>query len=168
MRLVTVLFLLVISGCGYHTPAASDSWVAGEARTVYVQLFDNRSSEPYLENYITDALIAQLSRSRLISLTEKPDNADVRLVGFVDDFTDRARSYGSTDRITEYTATMSVNVRLLSKDSSEIIWQEKLKRSEDYQATVNKNLQLEGQRLAAIRVSQRLAEDIYASMLNNF
>jgi len=43
-----------------------------------------------------------------------------------------------------------------------------LSRSEDYLATINKNLQLEGQRLAAIRVSQRLAEDLHASMLNNF
>ena len=168
MRIISVLLLLLLSGCGYHTPGASDTWVGGEARILYVQLFDNRSIEPYLENYITDALIAELSRSRLIELTESPDKADVRLVGNVKDFTESATSYGKSDQITEYSATMAIAVRLLDKNSSDIIWQKSLSRSEDYLATINKNLQLEGQRLAAIRVSQRLAEDIYASMLNSF
>jgi outer membrane lipopolysaccharide assembly protein LptE/RlpB len=168
MRIISVLLLLLLSGCGYHTPGASDTWVGGEARTLYVQLFDNQTIEPYLENYITDALIAELAVSRLFELTENPDKADVRLVGNVNDFTESATSYGKTDQITEYSATMAIAVRLLDKNSSDIIWQKSLTRSEDYLATINKNLQLEGQRLAAIRVSQRLAEDIYASMLNSF
>ena len=168
MRIISVLLLLLLSGCGYHTPGASDTWVGGEARTLYVQLFDNQTIEPYLENYITDALIAELAVSRLFELTENPGKADVRLVGNVKDFTESATSYGKSDQITEYSATMAIAVRLLDKNSSDIIWQKNLTRSEDYLATINKNLQLEGQRLAAIRVSQRLAEDIYASMLNSF
>ena len=168
MRIISVLLLLLLSGCGYHTPGASDTWVGGEARTLYVQLFDNQTIEPYLENYITDALIAELAVSRLFELTENPDKADVSLAGNVKTFTDSAVSYGNSDQITEYSATMAVAVRLLDKNNSDIIWQKSLTRSEDYLATINKNLQLEGQRLAAIRVSQRLAEDIYASMLNSF
>ena len=168
MRIISVLLLLLLSGCGYHTPGASDTWVGGEARTLYVQLFDNQTIEPYLENYITDALIAELAVSRLFELTENPDKADVRLAGNVKTFTDSAVSYGNSDQITEYSATMAVAVRLLDKNNSDIIWQRSLTRSEDYLATINKNLQLEGQRRAAIRVSQRLAEDIYASMLNSF
>jgi len=168
MRLIALFFILVITGCGYHTPGASDTWVGGEARTLYVQLFDNQTVEPYLENYVTDALIAELSLSRFFELTENPGTADVRLVGEVKTFTDSARSYGNSDQITEYSATMAITVRLLHKNSSDIVWQTNLTRSEDYLATINKNLQLEGQRLAAIRVSQRLAEDIHAYMLNSF
>lgn len=168
MRLALILTFFLLSGCGYHTPGASDSWVGGDARVLYVNLFDNYTVEPYLENFITDAMVAELSRSRLLELTENPDLADVRLVGEVRDFTSSARAYGTSDQITEYRATMKVAVRLLSKNSSEIVWQKNLQRSEDYLATVNKNLQLEGQRLAARQVSQRLAEDIYAGLLNDF
>ena len=168
MRIVTALFMLLLAGCGYHTPGSSGEWVGGEARTVYVQLFDNLTSEPYLENYITDALVAEMSRSRVTVLTENKELADVWLSGAVEDFQSNALAYGSSDRITDYRATMKVSVRLLRKNSSEVLWQKKMQRSEDYLAFINKNLQLEGEKLAAQRVSKRLAEDIQASMLDNF
>jgi regulator of replication initiation timing len=63
---------------------------------------------------------------------------------------------------------MTVAVRLLRNNSSEIIWQQNMQRTQDYLAEDNKNLQLEDQKLAARLVSLRLAEDIHASMLNSF
>lgn len=168
MRIISLLLLLFLAGCGYHSPGHSDDWVGDEARLLYVQLFENETMEPYLDNYITDAVISELSRSRLLELTENPDLADVRLVGEVKDFSSSARSYSSSDQITAYSATMTVAVRLLRNNSSEIVWQQSMQRSQDYLAEDNKNLQLEDQKLAARQVSLRLAEDIYSSMLNNF
>jgi hypothetical protein len=63
---------------------------------------------------------------------------------------------------------MVVSARLLIKESNQALWQQSLQRTEDYLGTVNKNLQLEGERLAAQQVSQRLAEDIYSNLLNSF
>ncbi len=168
MRMVSLFLLLLVAGCGYHSPGHSDEWVGGEARLVYVQLFVNSTTEPYLENYMTDALIAELSRSRSLELTENSDLAELRLVGEVKDFTSNALAYGSTDQITQYRASMTVAVRLLRGNSSEIVWQQTMHGTQDYPATRNKNLQLEGQTLAANQVSQRLAEDILARMLNSF
>jgi outer membrane lipopolysaccharide assembly protein LptE/RlpB len=168
MRIVSFLIVVLLAGCGYHTPGSSDTWAGGDARRVYIQLFDNQTVEPYLENYITNALVAELSRSRLMVLTEDQALADVRLVGEVNAFSSNALAYGSTDRITYYRATMVVSARLLSKDSNQAVWQQSLQRTEDYLGTVNKNLQLEGERLAAQQVSQRLAEDIYSNLLNSF
>jgi len=158
----------LIAGCGYHTPGSSDAWVGGDAHTVYIQLFDNQTAQPYLDNYVTDALVAELSRSRFLSLTENPNLADVHLVGEVKGFSSSALAFGSNDRITDYRATMTVAVRLVRKGSTEVLWQENMQRSEDYLATLDKNLQLEGERLAAVQIAQRLAEDINASLLNSF
>jgi hypothetical protein len=82
MRIVLILFVVILAGCGYHNPGASDSWAGGEARILYIQLFDNKTTEPYLENYITSALVAELSRSRVVVLTEDETLADVRLLWF--------------------------------------------------------------------------------------
>ena len=92
----------------------------------------------------------------------------MKLEGEVKDFSSSALAFGSTDRITDYRATMTVAVRLVRKGSTEVLWQENLKHSEDYLATLNKNLQQEGERLAAIQIAQRLAENINASLLNSF
>lgn len=168
MRIAVCLFVALFAGCGYHTPGAHDAWVGGDARVLYVQLLENQTSEPYLENYLTDALVAELSKSRVLRLTEDPAQADVLLSGEVSEFKSRAQAYSSDDRITDYRATMTATVRLVRRGSGEVLWQEKLHRKEDYLATVNKNLQLEGQRLAAQEVSRRLAEDVSAGLLNNF
>jgi hypothetical protein len=168
MRIALMLFFVFLAGCGYHSPGSSDSWVGGDARILYVELFDNQTAEPYLENYITDAVVAELSRSRLVALTEEPASADVRLTGNVTDFKSSALAYGTSDQITDYRATMKVAVRLLGNDGNEVLWRDSLQRSEDYLATVNKNLQLEGERMAARQVAKRLAEDIYSSLLNSF
>jgi outer membrane lipopolysaccharide assembly protein LptE/RlpB len=168
MRFFAIFFVMLLSGCGYHTPGSSGAWVGGDARLLYVQLFDNQTVEPYLENYMTDALVLELSRSRLVVLTEDQAMADVRLVGEVKGFTSNAYAYSNTDQITDYRATMNVSARLLRKGSNEVLWQKDLQRSENYLATVDKNLELEGQRLAAREVSRRLAEDLYASLLNSF
>jgi outer membrane lipopolysaccharide assembly protein LptE/RlpB len=168
MRIAAMLLLVLLAGCGYHTPGTSENWVGGEARIVYVQLFVNQTSDPYLENYLTDAMVAVLSRSRVVRLTENPQLAEVFLAGQVNSFDSSTLAYGETDRITFYRATMSAAAQLVRKGSGEVLWRQSMQRSEDYPATINKNLQLEGERLAARQVAMRLAEDLYASLLNSF
>lgn len=165
--LAAFILVLFVAGCGYHVPGATDTWIGGDARIVYVELFDNRTAEPYLENFLADALVAELSRSRVIELTENPASADVILTGTVSEFNSSALAYGSDDSITDYQATMKIEASL-KQASGELLWKQKLSRSEDYLAAVDKNLQLEGERLAAREVSKRIAEDIYTQLLNNF
>ena len=168
LRCAIMLLVVLLAGCGYHTPGASENWVGGEARILYVQLFVNQTSEPYLENYMTDALVAELARSRVVRVTENLDLAEVVLAGEVKSFDSRSLSYGSSDRITAYRATMTVAANLVRKGAGEVLWKQSLKRSEDYPAPLDKNLQLEGERLAARQVARRLAEDLYATLLNSF
>ena len=165
MRILVVIIVLLVTGCGYHVPGASDDWVGGKARTVYIRLFNNQTTEPFLENFVTDALIDELSRSRVIKLTENSSYAELTLSGNVESFTSNALAFNSSDRITEYRATMNISVRLTDKNNNQTIWQDKLRRSNDYLATVNKNLQLEGRRVSARQVAKRLAEDVHALLL---
>lgn len=168
MRILSILLLVFLTGCGYHLPESSETWIGGEDRILYVDLFENQTVEPYVENFITDALVAEFSRSRLVELTESPELADLKLKGEVVKFKSSAISYSSTDEITDYRASMKVAVWLQRSENNEKLWQKTLSQSEDYRAAVNKNDQLEGERLAAREVAKRLAEDIYAQLLNNF
>ena len=167
-RLAILLLLALTAGCGYHTPGAAEKWAGGDARVVYIQLFVNQTSEPYLENYVTDALVSELSRSRMIKITENPAQAEAVLSGEINSFSSSSLAYSTLDRITAYRATMNVAARLTRRESGEVLWRQGRSRSEEYLATYDKNLQLEGQNLVARQVAQRLAEDLYASLLYSF
>ncbi len=63
---------------------------------------------------------------------------------------------------------MKVSLRLVNVQDDRVLWKDSLSRKADYQASVDKSLQLEGTRMAAQEVAKRLAEDIHARLLNNF
>lgn len=169
LRLLILLSLLMLlSGCGYHTPGTETTWVGKDGETLHVALFANRTAEPYLDNYVTEMVVRQLSRSRRLELTEDRQAADLVLEGVVSRFAAQASSFGSDDRIEDYKVTLDVQVRLLDNASAEVLWQEALSRSEHYQASVNKNQQLEEQAQAARLAAARLAEDLHARFYDAF
>ncbi|MDH3998091.1 MAG: LPS assembly lipoprotein LptE [Desulfuromonadales bacterium] len=167
LGLLALLCLLIV-GCGYHTPDSASEWAGGEARLLYVELFENKTAQPYLEGYVTDAVTFELAKSRLLEITEQPQRAEVKLVGDVTDFSSRALAHGVDDRIVEYRAQMTIVARLVAVSDNQVLWQHSLTRNEDYPATEDKNLQLEAEALVAKRVARRLAEDLYASLLTGF
>jgi len=166
--LVLIASVLLLGGCGYRVPGQNDSWVGQQGETLYIELFANRTAEPYLDNYLTEMVVRQLSRSRLFEITEDRQAADLLLTGTITDFKDRASSYGSGDRIAGYSVELYVTARLASRDSGKVLWQDELQRSENYAATADKNLQLEARNLVAREAAGRLAEDLHARLLDAF
>ena len=166
--LVVVLALLLLAGCGYHAPGAGVAWVGQQGRTLCVELFANRTVEPYLDSVMTEEMAMQLSRSRLVELVEDRKSADLLLGGTVTAFESHPSAYGANDQISEYRATMTVTARLVRRESGAVLWQEEITRSETYPALVDKSRQQEGESLSARVVARRLAEDLHAHLLNAF
>ena len=168
LALLCSLMLVLLSGCGYHAPTGEDVWVGQEGRTLYVELFANRTVEPYLDNVVTEEVAIQMSRSRLVELTEQRGMADLVLDGTVTGFDSSVGAYDAADNISEYLASMTVKARLLRRSDGTVLWQSVLSRSETYPALVDKSLQQEGESLAARVVARRIAEDLLARLLATF
>lgn len=160
--------LLLLAGCGYHTPGAGENWVGEGGRTLYVELFANRTVEPYLDNVVTEEVSLQLSRSRLVELSEERGTTDLVLTGAVTAFESRVAAYDAADNISEYRAIMTVKARLLRRGDDTVLWEETLTRFQTYPAAVDKNLQKEAENLAARVVARRIAEDLLARLLATF
>jgi hypothetical protein len=168
LALLGGLLLVLLPGCGYHAPTGGDVWVGQEGRTLYVELFANRTVEPYLDNVVTEEVAIQMSRSRLVELTEQRGMADLVLDGSVTGFDSSVGAYDAADNISEYSASMTVKARLLRRSDGTVLWQSVLSRSETYPALVDKSLQQEGESLAARVVARRIAEDLLARLLATF
>jgi len=167
-RLILLCLVVLLAGCGYHTPGADTAWVGQDGETLHIALFANRTAEPYLDNYVTEMVVQQLSRSRRFELTEDRQSADLVLEGVVTRFENSASAFGSDDRIEDYKVTLEVQVRLVDNGSAKVVWQDELSRSEHYLATIDKNQQLEEQAQSARLAAARLAEDLHARFYDAF
>lgn len=167
-RILALVVLLFVASCGYHVPGQGDGWVGREGRSLKIALFQNQTSEPYLENVLKDELVKVFSTSRLVELTEQESSADLLMRGEVVEFESRPLAYDSRDEVSEFYASMSVRAVLLNRSSGEVYWQQTLSRSETFDAFGDKNVRQEAQSLASREVSRRLAEDIYARLLVDF
>ena len=166
--LMVVLALCLSAGCGYRVPGGGDAWVGQQGRTLCVELFANRTIEPYLDSVMTEEMAIQLSRSRLVELVENRKGADLLLGGEVTAFESRVAAYGAKDQISEYRASMTVKARLIRRESGAVLWQDEITRSETYPALDDKSLQQEGESLAGRVVARRIAEDLHAHLLSAF
>jgi len=168
LALGAAALLLTLSACGYHAPVAGDDWPGRDGRTLYVDLFANATTEPYLDSVVTDEVAVQMSRSRLIELTEDRATADLLLNGTVTAFASSAGAYNRQDEISEYTASMTVTARLLRRSDGSVLWKETLSRSQTYAAFADKSLQQDVESLAARTIAKRIAEDLLARLLSRF
>lgn len=168
LRLMTLLILMTLGACGYQVPGQKTGWVGQGHQVLYVEYFVNRTAEPYLDNYLTESIIRQLARSRQFELTEDRQAADLVLTGSATRFEVDPVAYDRQDRIADYRTDLEIRARLLRLANGQVLWEDELRRSENYPAVDNKSRQLELRSQVARQAAARLAEDLQARLADAF
>jgi len=163
---IILLATLFIAGCGYRFAGGADA-LPEDVRTLYVELLSNRTHEPYLENRITDALIAQFSRSGRFDLTEDRSVADAFLSGSVTSYSTVAISYDRNDEFADYRSSVTVSASLHSKDGK-TLWRGNETWTEEYPASKDRLKQEDFEDAAIAIVAQRLAERFYYRVISGY
>lgn len=166
-NLVGLLLILSLFGCGYHLQGKGDTLPAG-VRYVHVAILHNATYEPFLENAVTGALLDRLMRSPGVELVNDPDQADALLTGTVTQYDSNSLSYDSRDRIAEYRARITVEVALRQADNAQVLWKGRSTWTEDYVGNTDKALEDDREQAAIEVIAQRLADDIYSRMVDDF
>jgi len=121
LRAVFMSVLLLFSAsCGYHrveTAADLPDWI----RTIYVEPWENNSTETEMSVWITDALREEFLRDSGLVLTSRED-ADIILTGNVESVYVSGIAYISYDRAVEERVTADLSVRLYDRKTGEEIW----------------------------------------------
>lgn len=166
-RLGLLLAILLLSACGYHLPGRSSN-LPPDVRTLYIELFSNRTTEPLLENFITDRVVDRFARTDRLRLVETRMGADAVLSGIVTGYSTTPISYDRRDVITEYRSFMTISVVLRQKSDERVLWKGNVDWSEEYPASSDKSAQEDNEFAAIEVISDRLSQELYFRIMENF
>ena len=166
MKLLLLGLTLLVVGCGYHFPGQGGS-LPGDVERIHVPLFENLTREPFLENNLTTAVSDLFSRRANVRLVPVED-AQAELLGRIRSYDSRSIAYAEGDLISKYRADMVVEVRLLHRETQALLWDGTVRWQMEYDAAADKMLQGDEERRAQDELTQRLAEEIYFRLLDDF
>jgi outer membrane lipopolysaccharide assembly protein LptE/RlpB len=163
--ILSLLALLLVSGCGYHPVAVRSP--LDEANGVNVTLFVNKSYHPGVEGVLARDLVDELalrSGGKVLS----GDQAQLELAGVVLSYNTLPVSYTSQDTIKEYRTAIGVQAVLREKQNQKVLWKGDLSESQTFPVNPNLALQQNAEEAATQKICRRLAELIWQKIGERF
>jgi len=119
--LLMVLTALLLTGCGYHYAGGEES-VARGLRTVFVDIFTNRTGEAYAENIFRSAFIGRFVQEGRFKLARSRGDADMICRGTVRSLQTSPLSYKATNLSAEDRITVTIDISFEERESGRTIW----------------------------------------------
>ena len=162
----SILFILGLTGCGYHFIGQSD--VLSGIHSIAIPYFENASYEPGLERYMTEALADEFVKSRTVSIVGEGD-ADAVIRGKVELFKEFVIAYDKDDSALEYLIQVELDVTLEKRDTGEVIWRNKnLSHFEEYRVSSEIAVTEANKGHAIKKAAVEMAERIHDSIIEGF
>lgn len=163
----SLVLVLLLGGCGYRPMSQPGAMPAG-VKTLYIALFGNRTTEAFLENTLTDAVIERFGRQRRLRLIEEAGEADAVLSGALVGYGLSASAYNRLDQITEYRLSLAVEAELRRRSDGKVLWKGTVSWAEEFPNSLDKAVQEDNETAAAQLAAERLAEELHYRSLANF
>ena len=165
--LLSVLLVFAIAGCGYHFIGQKSELLSG-IHSIAIPYFANKSYEAGLERILTEALVDEFVKSRIIAVTSEGE-ADAVIRGKVENFREAVISYDKNDNAMEYRALLELDVTLEKRDTGEGLWRNnKLFHFEDYMVSSEIAATEANKQQALIKIAVEMAERIHDSIIEGF
>ena len=162
-----VILTGLLAGCGYGF-SGTVSYLPRELKTVAIPFPANRTGEPNIEIQITQALIREFNRSKLLLLSSS-GRADVVLEGEVKSLTEGAVAYEDIRTALQRRVTVTVSMKLVGTADQRIYWRNQtLSEGQDFDVGSDPT-STENNREEALNILTRnLAEKVHDSIFENF
>ncbi len=161
--LILALFaLLILQGCGYHTPYLKNVDQEKPAAIVYMTVWTNQTNELGLESLIFQKTADWLQQSRHLRITRDKAQADYLLTGTILSVDYPATAFSITDVATTLQARVKTTYKLTDRTTSKTIWQvSETPRQTDYAAGADAVRSQSNKRTALTTIADELGEQIY-------
>jgi hypothetical protein len=161
-----VLFAIGFAGCGYRFPG-SGAFPEGVNR-VFVEVLKNKTNESGIENLVTRSLIDEFILREKDSIASDIEDADSVLRGAVTKINIHTITAAGRDSAAERRVTVSINLKLSSKDGKVIWVANGLSDNQAYSVLDDKNLSERNKREAIGLASRRIAERALNRLTDDF
>lgn len=169
MRFWFCLFLsglyVMIAGCGYHFAGGQN--FPFQIKTIFVPVFENKTSETGIETITTNAFIYELVRSSHVRVVEK-DLADAVLSGTIRSLSTHTISRSSVKSPLERRVIMVVDLELTNRQG-QVLWASRKFSGYESYAVQSDKLFTEARKQQAIRtISEKMAERVYYQLVDMY
>ena len=170
-KLLIFVFLipsLLVLGCGYHFSPGGEH-INRAIQDVYVDNFDNFTTEANIENYIRNSFIDQMRRGSRFKVVSSRKLSDAVLTGSVNRIDTSHVSYTSSDVAKEDRVTITMKLNFEEIKTGKVIWASENYTGNDVYAVSSNTTTTDRNRKAAIRnLSDDMAEKAYRSIMSGF
>lgn len=169
MRLFTILFLTLLTGCGYHQ-AGSATHIPANVRTLAVPIFTTHAQAFRTEMAFTQAVIRELNtRTRYHILNSDTRDADATLTGTILSQTVAPLTYdAATGQSSSYLLSITASVTLTAHNGHILYRNDRILYREQYQSTQDLNGFIQEDNAAVNRVAKDFAQAVVSDMLESF
>lgn len=163
LSLVSVV--MAVAGCGYKFSGGGT--LPSGTGVVCVSIFNNRTSEPMVENILANDLIYEFTRNGQ-NVSKTAGEADSVMTGEVMSVLSETVTHTESLTSIESRVTMTLSARL--KDhQGKILWENsRITDSEVYTVDSDNVVDSAGKREALKKISARFASKIYAELTEDF
>lgn len=116
-RFAFLLFLFILSGCGYHLTGKAGE-MPGGVESLSIPVFTNTTRKPDIEAGITTAFVNEFLTTVSIS-----ENAPFVMEGAITSYGIVPVTFSSNDIAQEYRLTVIMDFRIQDRATGEVVWQ---------------------------------------------
>jgi hypothetical protein len=164
----TILFVVFIASCGYRFSGDERQRIDPSLRTVFVDVFANRTGEANAGNIFRTAFIGRFVQEGRFKLADGRNEADVVCQGAVRGLQASPLSYKTTNFSAEDRLTVTLDLSLEDKKSGKLLWSDKsFVGTGDYPVTTV-GMTETSRKNALVKLANDTAERAYRLMMSGF
>ena len=169
MRLLWLVPLILVAGCGYSTGGKATR-LPGSVHTIAVPAFINQTQTYRIEQTMTAAVVRELnSRSKYQIVTDSSPDADATLRGTILTTQLAPLTYDSqTGRASSAIVTVTMKVSLTDKQGKPLFENQNYTFREQYQVSREISSFFEEESPAVDRMARDFARTLVADILENY
>jgi len=157
--LASLAVALVSGGCGYSLRTSLPPGI----RSVHVPVLENKTAEPGIEDFITQALTQAVVQSARVRIARNAQEADATLSGSIVEYRLAALSFDRSANVTSYRLIIGLALTFKDTKQDKILWkQDRIEERADFlvEGQVSQTLARETQAV------QRAAVDVARAIVS--